>query len=78
MPKKSRTQKEVDAVKENILDQALQLIEEHESPAIVYTSTRKNAEELSDYLKLHNINCNFYHAGLSSEMRKVTIDIMEF
>ncbi|MBI9073082.1 MAG: RecQ family ATP-dependent DNA helicase [Melioribacteraceae bacterium] len=55
-------------------ERTLELLEQHNSPAIIYTSTRKNAEELTDYLKLRNVNCNFYHAGLSSEMRRMIQD----
>ncbi len=46
-------------------------------PAIVYTSSRKKAEEISQYLLMKGINCAYYHAGLSSiERRKVQDDFI--
>lgn len=40
-------------------------------PAIIYASTRKNAEEAANYLKSEKLNAEFYHAGLTSEIRQV-------
>ncbi len=42
-----------------------------ELPAIVYCSTRKETEEVADFLRLHGFAVNHYHAGLSSELRKM-------
>jgi len=44
---------------------------ENISSAIIYTSTRKNAEELSEFLKLNNINAEYYHAGQSTSLRTI-------
>ena len=41
-------------------------------PAIVYTSSRKKAEEVSEYLLMKGINSAYYHAGLNPiERRKI-------
>jgi ATP-dependent DNA helicase RecQ len=36
---------------------------------IVYCKSRKHTKEVADLLRLHNINADFYHAGLSNEER---------
>jgi ATP-dependent DNA helicase RecQ len=51
-------------------EKCLELIKRHSSTAIIYTSSRKNAEEISQYLNMHKINCAYYHAGLAPEIRK--------
>lgn len=43
-------------------------------PAIIYTSTRKSAEEVSEFLRSNRIDCTFYHAGLASELRRMIQD----
>ncbi|HEX3073457.1 MAG TPA: RecQ family ATP-dependent DNA helicase, partial [Ignavibacteriales bacterium] len=48
----------------------LELITKHRGPAIVYASSRKNAEEAAGYLKAGKVNAEFYHAGLTSIERK--------
>lgn len=50
------------------------ILREKNTPAIVYTSTRKNAEEVADYLRGMKFNCAFYHAGLSTELRRIIQD----
>lgn len=54
--------------------EVLKLVQTCGSPAIVYTSTRKNAEELTNYLKSNKISCEFYHAGLAPEKRRLIQD----
>lgn len=54
--------------------EVLKLVQTCGTPAIVYTSTRKNAEELTEYLKTNKINCEFYHAGLAPEKRRLIQD----
>jgi ATP-dependent DNA helicase RecQ len=51
-------------------ERCLELIYQHKSPAIIYTSSRKKTEELSEYLQLNKINCQYYHAGLDPIIRK--------
>lgn len=50
------------------------LLKDHKSSAIVYTSTRKHCEQLTEFLKSKNINVEYYHAGLTTELRKVIQD----
>jgi len=46
------------------------LISRFGTPAIIYTSSRKKAEEITQFLMLNKINCSFYHAGMPPEIRK--------
>jgi len=55
-------------------EKALKLLKENLHPAIIYTSTRKNAEELNDYINLNGIEAEYYHAGLASGQRKIIQD----
>jgi ATP-dependent DNA helicase RecQ len=50
-------------------EKCLELLKQH-SPAIIYTASRKNAEEVAEYLTMQRIKCSCYHAGLPSEVRK--------
>jgi len=47
----------------------LSLIKQFSTPAIIYTSSRKSSEEITEYLNMHKIKCNYYHAGLNHEIR---------
>ncbi len=51
-------------------EKCLELISRHKTPAIIYTASRKRAEEISEFLNLHRLNCAYYHAGLAAEERK--------
>jgi ATP-dependent DNA helicase RecQ len=51
-------------------EKCLELISQHKTPAIIYTASRKRTEEIAEFLRLHNINCTYYHAGLAPEIRK--------
>ncbi len=51
-----------------------ELLQHNKLPSIIYTSTRKYAEQLTKYLKLKKINVEFYHAGISNEMRRIVQD----
>lgn len=51
-------------------ERCVELIHKHRTPAIIYTSSRKKAEELAEYLLLNKINCQYYHAGLDPIIRK--------
>jgi ATP-dependent DNA helicase RecQ len=46
------------------------LISRFGTPAIIYTSSRKKAEEVAQFLVLNKINCSYYHAGMQPEVRK--------
>jgi len=54
--------------------EVLKLIQTCGAPAIIYVSTRKNAEELTQYLKSNKISCEFYHAGIAPEKRRLVQD----
>lgn len=54
-----------------------ELIKRFGSPAIIYTASRKKAEETAEHLNLHKIPCVYYHAGLpAAERRKVQEDFL--
>ncbi|MCF8260771.1 MAG: RecQ family ATP-dependent DNA helicase [Melioribacteraceae bacterium] len=55
----------------NKKSKTLSLIKKHNKPTIVYTSTRKNAQKISEFLSMNNIKNTFYHAGVSTEARKM-------
>ena len=48
----------------------MELISVYKTPAIIYTSSRKKTEEISEYLLMHRINAASYHAGMHPEARK--------
>jgi len=52
----------------------LKIVKSNQLPAIIYTSTRRNAENASEYLRRHGINSQYYHAGISNEMRRIIQD----
>ncbi len=51
-------------------EKCLELLSIFKTPAIIYTASRKRAEEISAYLNIHKIDCAYYHAGLMPEERK--------
>ncbi len=51
-------------------EKCLELISAYKTPAIIYCTSRKNAEEISEYLVMNRINCSYYHAGMQPEIRK--------
>jgi ATP-dependent DNA helicase RecQ len=55
-------------------ERILQLLKENKTPTIIYTSTRKHSEQLAEFLNLKGINAEYYHAGLTNELRKVIQD----
>ena len=55
-------------------EKVLSLIKANKLPAVVYTSTRKNAEELSEFLTMNGFLSNYYHAGLAPEQRRMIQD----
>ncbi len=48
-----------------------ELLRIYGTPAIIYTGSRKKAEELSEYLTMRKIENLYYHAGLPNEHRKL-------
>ena len=59
---------------EDKLNRLLQIFKKTKTPAIVYTNSRKRTEEISNFLNANNFKSSFYHAGLSSEIKKTTFD----
>ncbi len=55
-------------------DQLPKILKEENLPAIIYTATRKKSEAVADFLRYHKIDCRFYHAGLTPELRRVIQD----
>lgn len=55
----------------NKKDKVLELIRKVGTPAIVYTASRKKAEEVYEFLAVNRIKAAFYHAGLSAIERKI-------
>jgi len=51
-------------------EKCLELISRFKTPTIIYTSSRRSAEEVSEYLTFKRISCSYYHAGLAHEERK--------
>ena len=51
-------------------EKCFELITRYKTPAIIYTSSRRSAEEVSEYLTFKRISCSYYHAGLAHEERK--------
>lgn len=58
-------------------EKCLELLSINKTPAIIYTSSRKKTEEVSEYLCMHKISCSYYHAGLNSiERKKIQEDFL--
>ena len=55
-------------------DQLLKILKRKNLPAIIYTATRKKTEAVADFLRYNKIDCRFYHAGLTPELRRVIQD----
>ncbi len=51
-------------------EKCFELISRYKTPAIIYTSSRRSAEEVSEFLTFKRISCSYYHAGLAHEERK--------
>lgn len=56
----------------------LELLSVIKGSAIIYTSSRKKAEEVSQFLATKGINCSYYHAGLTAiERRRVQEEFID-
>ncbi len=51
-------------------EKCLELLSKFSTPAIIYTSSRKRAEEVSEFLNMNRTSCTYYHAGLLAVQRK--------
>ncbi len=47
----------------------LSILKNVSGSGIVYCKSRKHTKEIADLLKLHSLNADFYHAGLSNDER---------
>lgn len=56
----------------NKLQRLLRILNEIKGSAIIYVNTRIKASELSNTLCKKGINCNYYHAGLTTQKRAET------
>ena len=59
---------------EDKLNRLLQIFKKTKTPAIVYINSRKKVEEISIFLNANNLSSSFYHAGLSTEIKKSTFE----
>lgn len=55
-------------------DKLVSIINSNSLPAIIYTATRKQAEDVSSHLESRGIKAQHYHAGLSPELRRLIQD----
>lgn len=55
-------------------DKTLELIKQNITPAIIYASTRENCEEIAFHLNSFGIKAAYYHAGITTELRKLIQD----
>jgi ATP-dependent DNA helicase RecQ len=55
-------------------EKCVDILKEKNQSAIIYTSTRKSTEEVADFLRLNKIDSVYYHAGLTSELRRMIQD----
>jgi len=51
-------------------EKCLELLKDINGPAIIYTTSRKKAEEVAEFLNIKGIHCNYYHAGLTAPERR--------
>lgn len=57
---------------DNKLDQILRIVNGvNHGSGIVYVRTRRDAQEVADYLVSQGVSANYYHAGLSFKMRSL-------
>ena len=59
------------AAKEKKLREILQNVK---GSGIIYCKSRKQTMQLTELLRMHNINADFYHAGLTAELRTARQD----
>jgi ATP-dependent DNA helicase RecQ len=54
----------------NKKEKLLEILRINPTPALIYTSTRRKAEIINQFLIVNKFNSDFYHAGLHSLLRK--------
>lgn len=50
------------------------ILRSSQTPCLIYTATRKLTEATAEYLRASGWNAEFYHAGLSADVRKIIQD----
>ncbi|MBU1100956.1 MAG: RecQ family ATP-dependent DNA helicase [Bacteroidetes bacterium] len=55
-------------------EKTLSYLKKYSTPAIIYTGTRKLAEETSYFLRMNGLRSAHYHAGLASGLRTIIQD----
>jgi ATP-dependent DNA helicase RecQ len=58
----------------NKKEKLLSLVKDSKGSKIIYASTRKNTEEVAEYLRANRVDAIFYHAGLTAELRRIIQD----
>ncbi len=58
----------------NKKEKIAELLSGKNESSIIYSATRKSAEEVSEFLRSKKINSAFYHAGLTSDLRRMIQD----
>lgn len=51
-------------------EKCYELVRQFKTPAIIYTSSRKKAEEVAEFLNMNRISAAYYHAGMAPEERR--------
>lgn len=51
------------------INKITEILQKIQGTGIVYCKSRKRTKEISDLLKLQNISCDYYHAGLTQQER---------
>jgi ATP-dependent DNA helicase RecQ len=54
----------------NKKSETLHLIKNHPGSAIIYTASRKQAEEITGFLNISKVSCEYYHAGVNPVIRR--------
>jgi len=57
---------------ENIYGKLLQILHKLNAPSIIYTNSRKQTKEVSEFLEKNNLKSSFYHGGLSLHEKNIS------
>ena len=59
---------------EDVYNRLLQIVKKINNPLIIYASSRKQTEEISNYLNKYSLKSSFYHGGLSNLEKKASFN----
>jgi len=59
---------------DNVFEQVKQILVKVKEPVIIYTSTRKNTIQISNYLNHQGFKSTFFHGGLPNEIKSKTLN----